>query len=494
MPKAAAKRFLCRECGALSAVWSGRCNDCGQWNTLEEQTNVLGGYSQKIAFARPAKSASHATAEGLQIRQLGDSVAAAEFLPLGITEFDRVLGGGLVPGAAILIGGDPGIGKSTLLLQAASLCGEQHQVLYISGEESVEQILLRAQRLPMAKDTTQTNKLELAAETAIEPIIDALSALKPTMVVIDSIQTMYASSVESAPGTVSQVRTCSHLLMSAAKKLGFCLLLIGHVTKEGAIAGPRVLEHMVDTVLYFEGDRSQHFRLLRAVKNRFGPCDEIGVFEMTSQGLVTVDNPSALFLAERTEAIAGTCVVPALEGSRPILVEIQALVSQSYLATPRRTLNGWDQQRLAMVLAVLEKRYGYNFSRYDVYLNVTGGFRLQEPAADLAVVVALISSLGNHPVPIDLTAFGEIGLTGEIRAVPQADLRLKEAAKLGFKQAMLPQQKRLSSPKILQISAFADLQGLADLFPPPAPSMRDGQGMQPPSYASANHNHFSSEY
>ncbi|NQY82424.1 MAG: DNA repair protein RadA [Alphaproteobacteria bacterium] len=458
MPKVTAKRYVCRECGSAHSVWSGRCNDCGNWNSLDESDSNLGHFSKNL---EPRKKSFKNS--GMIVRKLSDDITPARFTPVGIAEFDRVLGGGIVAGATVLIGGDPGIGKSTLLLQAASLCSQHSKVLYISGEESVEQILLRAERL-----SEQSQHLNVATETSVEAIVDALATLKPDFVVIDSIQTMYLAGIEASPGTVSQVRASSHLLMSAAKKYGFSLVLIGHVTKEGAIAGPRVLEHMVDTVLYFEGERSQHFRLLRAVKNRFGACNEIGVFEMSSNGLREIANPSALFLADREEAISGTCVVPALEGTRPILIEIQSLVAQTHFASPRRAVIGWDQQRLAMIIAVLEKRFGYNFAEQDVYLNVTGGYRLQEPAADLAVVIALISSLGNYDVPINLAAFGEVGLSGEVRAVPQPDIRLREAVKLGFQEAILPKQGTQNSDKHgLHCTLCNDLTPLIRRFPPP---------------------------
>ncbi len=454
---AKAPRYLCRDCGSSHTVWAGRCDDCGSWNSLEESDNQLGHFSKKLESG--TKSSKN---KGMVVRSLADKIPPAEYVPIGIAEFDRVLGGGIVAGAAVLIGGDPGIGKSTLMLQAASLCGQNRKVLYISGEESVEQILLRAERL-----SQQSPKLEVAAETSVENIIAGVQKLKPSLVIIDSIQTMHLTSLDSAPGTVTQVRASSHLLMSAAKKYGFSVILIGHVTKEGAIAGPRVLEHMVDTVLYFEGERSQHFRLLRAVKNRFGACDEIGVFEMSGVGLREVDNPSALFLADREEAIPGTCVIPALEGTRPILVEIQALVAPSHFAAPRRAVIGWDQQRLAMILAVLEKRFGYGFGKQDVYLNITGGYRLLEPAADLAVVIALISSLGNYNVPANLAAFGEVGLSGEVRAVPQPDIRMREAAKLGFAEMIMPKQKIQKSAKDnLHCTLCSDLNPLVRRFPP----------------------------
>jgi DNA repair protein RadA/Sms len=360
-----------------------------------------------------------------------------------IGELDRVCGGGLVAGSAILVGGDPGIGKSTLLLQATALLGADAGCVYITGEEAVDQVRLRARRLGM-----EMSPVQLAAATNVRDIVASMEAGKaPDVVVIDSIQTMYSDSIDSAPGTVTQVRTCAHELIRVAKKRGFTLFLVGHVTKEGTLAGPRVLEHMVDTVLYFEGDRGHQFRILRAVKNRFGPTDEIGVFEMTDVGLKEVLNPSALFLAERRGNVSGSCVFAGIEGTRPVLVEIQALVTPSSLGTPRRSVVGWDTARLNMILAVLEARAGLAFGGHDIYLNVAGGLRIQEPAADLAVAAALVSAFTGDPVPTDAVVFGEIGLSGEIRAVAQRDLRLKEAGKLGFAQAWVPRTARKAGKK-----------------------------------------------
>ncbi|MBM3525516.1 MAG: DNA repair protein RadA [Alphaproteobacteria bacterium] len=355
-----------------------------------------------------------------------------------IAEFDRVLGGGLVAGAAVLVGGDPGIGKSTLLLQAAAALSRGKRVAYISGEESVDQVRLRAARLGLAKA-----KVALAATTSLRDVLSSLEGKDgPEVIVIDSIQTMYVDTLDSAPGTVAQVRACAGELIRHGKKRGIAVLLVGHVTKEGVIAGPRVLEHMVDTVLYFEGERGHQFRILRAVKNRFGPTDEIGVFEMTDGGLAEVPNPSQLFLADRRDDISGAAVFAGMEGTRPVLVEIQALVGPPVQGTPRRAVIGWDSGRLAMVLAVLETRCGLVFGSHDVYLNVAGGLRITEPAADLAVAAALISALSGKPVPADAVVFGEIGLAGEVRAVSQSDARLKEAAKLGFARAIVPANRR----------------------------------------------------
>ncbi|HMA51104.1 MAG TPA: DNA repair protein RadA, partial [Magnetospirillaceae bacterium] len=363
-------------------------------------------------------------------------------LVTGIAELDRVCGGGLVPGSALLIGGDPGIGKSTLLLQATAALAQQTTCVYISGEEAVDQVRLRARRLDLVHSPVQ-----LASATNLRDIIASLdTGTPPNVVVIDSIQTMYLDSLDSAPGTVAQVRSCAAELIRVAKRRGFVLLLVGHVTKDGQIAGPRVLEHMVDATLYFEGERGHAFRILRAVKNRFGATDEIGVFEMSDRGLEGVANPSALFLAERRGNISGSCVFAGIEGSRPMLVEIQALVSpNSSGGSPRRAVIGWDSGRLAMVMAVLDTRCGLALGGNDVYLNVAGGLRVGEPAADLAVAAALLSSASDVPVPADMVVFGEIGLSGEVRAVGQAEVRLKEAAKLGFARALTPAQHRAGS-------------------------------------------------
>ena len=419
------KTFICQNCGAATTRWAGKCGACGEWNTIIEEAarenlpkGVSGGKGgRKIEFF-DLKGAS--TPPPRRSTTIG--------------ELDRVCGGGLVAGSAILVGGDPGIGKSTLLLQACGLLAAHSVCVYITGEESVDQVRLRAQRLGFGEA-----KVALAAATNVRDIVASLeSGTPPDVVVIDSIQTMFSDSIDSAPGTVTQVRTCAHELVRVAKKRGFALFLVGHVTKEGTLAGPRVLEHMVDTVLYFEGDRGHQFRILRAVKNRFGATDEIGVFEMTDAGLREVLNPSALFLAERRGNVSGSCVFAGLEGSRPVLVEIQALVAPTSPGQARRAVVGWDSGRLNMIVAVLESRCGLAFGSTDIYLNVAGGLRIQEPAADLAVAAALVSALTGNPVPAGAIVFGEIGLSGEVRAVSQRDLRLKEAAKLGFEQAWIP--------------------------------------------------------
>lgn len=391
---------------------------------------------------------------------------AAETIPRyrsANNEFDRVCGGGLVPGSAVLIGGDPGIGKSTLLTQILAALSRHAGVrcAYISGEEAIDQVRLRAKRLGL-----KGHDFDLASVTSVRDICATLDQNDgPRVVVIDSIQTMFVDSLDSAPGTVSQVRAASHELINLAKARGFCLFLVGHVTKEGVIAGPRVLEHMVDTVLTFEGERGHHFRILRTIKNRFGPTDEIGVFEMSEQGLVEVANPSALFLAERRGNVSGAAVFAGLEGSRPVLVEIQALVSPSPQANPRRAVVGWDSGRLAMILAVLEARCGLVLAGHEVYLNVAGGLRISEPAADLAVAAALVSAAMDFPVPDKTVVFGEIGLSGEVRAVSQAQSRMKEAAKLGFAQAIAPTKKNCKTKTMgLKTKTIEHLQDLVALF------------------------------
>ena len=392
----------------------------------------------------------------------------------GCAEFDRVCGGGLVPGSALLVGGDPGIGKSTLLLQITAALAGHTRCVYISGEEAVEQMRLRGDRLGLRQAP-----VGLAVATNVRDIVASLDAADgPQVVVIDSIQTMFVDTLESAPGTVAQVRTSAQELIRLAKRRGFTVILVGHVTKEGLIAGPRVLEHMVDTVLYFEGERGHQFRILRAVKNRFGPTDEIGVFEMTDGGLMEVANPSALFLGERRGDVSGACVFAGMEGSRPLLVEIQSLIAPSPLATPRRAVVGWDGGRLAMVMAVLEARSGLALAGSDVYLNVAGGLRIGEPAADLAVAATLASSLSDVPVPADTVVFGEISLAGEVRAVSHTDARLKEAAKLGFNRAIVPKRHggKVMKDSGLEIQEIAHLNDLLALFAP----IRRGAGRQRP--------------
>ena len=438
--------YVCQQCGASSRKWSGRCESCGEWNSIVEEA--------------PAEAAPRGLGRGkgrrIELAGMQGASKENERTASGIAEFDRVCGGGLVPGSALLVAGDPGIGKSTLLLQAlAALARGGNSSIYISGEEAVAQLRMRARRLGLADAPVQ-----LAAATDVRDIVATLdTANAPCAVVIDSIQTMFVDALDSAPGTVAQVRASAQELIRLAKRRGIAVMLVGHVTKDGQIAGPRVLEHMVDTVLYFEGERSHQFRILRAVKNRFGPADEIGVFEMTDAGLSEVANPSALFLSGRSGGTSGAAVFAGLEGTRPVLTEIQALVAPSPLGTPRRAVVGWDSGRLAMVLAVLEARCGITLAGRDVYLNVAGGLRINEPAADLAVAAALISSVADVPLPEETVVFGEIGLSGDVRTVSQADLRLKEAAKLGFKKAIVPAglKHRTRPLDITEISQLDDL-------------------------------------
>ncbi len=448
----AISRFVCQSCGAVTPKWAGRCETCAEWNTVEEAT----------VDARPGPAPKTAIGRTVAFVGLTGSSEPPPRAIIGIAELDRVLGGGLVPASAVLVGGDPGIGKSTLLLQAAArLAQSGRRVLYVTGEESIDQIRLRARRLGVANSS-----IELAAAINVRDIVASLEQAKDTtLVVIDSIQTMWMDSIESAPGTVSQVRACSFELIRLAKAGNFALVLVGHVTKDGALAGPRVLEHMVDAVLYFEGDRGHQFRILRAVKNRFGATDEIGVFEMTETGLAEVANPSALFLAERRGNISGSAVFAGLEGSRPVLMEVQALLAPNPGGSPRRSVIGWDAGRLSMLLAVLETRAGVRLNQTDVYLNIAGGLRVTEPAADLAVAAAIASAAFETPTSPGMVYFGEVGLSGEVRQVAQGEARLKEAAKLGFDAAALPRRvahgnRKLAAPaglRLVEIGHIADL-------------------------------------
>jgi len=439
--------FVCQSCGAVHAKWAGRCDACGAWNSLtEEGPAVPAGMTAR----RPAKGRAFAL-EGL----IGQAKEPPRRVT-GVAEFDRVAGGGLVPGSALLIGGDPGVGKSTLILQAlASFAGKGGSAVYISGEEALAQIRLRADRMGVAKAA-----VKLGSATCVEDVLATLSKDAPQVLAIDSIQTIWTSSLEAAPGTIAQVRTATHDLVRYAKKTGVSLLLVGHVTKEGQIAGPKAVEHLVDAVLYFEGERGHHFRILRAVKNRFGPTDEIGVFEMTGSGLAEVANPSALFLGDRGARSPGTAVFAGVEGTRPLLVEIQALVASASYGSARRAVVGWDTGRLAMLLAVLDARAGLGIAGQDVYLNVAGGLKVSEPAADLAAAAALVSSFTGKPLPEDCVAFGEISLSGDVRPAPQAELRLKEAAKLGFKTALVPPGVKAEGAGIA-LEAIADVRDLA---------------------------------
>lgn len=446
----ARRQFVCQSCGARSTQWAGRCDACGEWNSITEEAADSGGVAGNPSLAKGSKG------RRIELVPLAGEAKETPRRTTGLGEFDRVLGGGLVPGSAVLVGGDPGIGKSTLLIQAmATLARSGARAVYISGEEAIEQVRMRARRLGLTDAP-----VALGAETNLKDILATLAeGGVPDAVVIDSVQTMWTDALEAAPGTVSQVRASAQELVRFAKKSGAAMIIVGHVTKEGQIAGPKVVEHMVDTVLYFEGERGHHFRVLRAVKNRFGPANEIGVFEMAAQGLQEVTNPSALFIGERDRETSGTAVFAGLEGTRPVLVEIQALVAQSALGTPRRAVVGWDGGRLSMVLAVLDARCGLTIAGQDVYLNVAGGLRINEPAADLAVAGALISSLSGMAIPPDTVIFGEISLSGAIRPVSQTEARLKEAEKLGFKRAILPKASGGQKPDAggLHLTEIADL-------------------------------------
>lgn len=420
--------YACNECGSVYPRWQGQCVDCNAWNTISEQNQI----SPVTIGGKGFKKAKADNVVDLKVTQ-----EQAPRINTGIEEFNRVLGGGLVVGSAILIGGDPGIGKSTILLQTAANLSAEKKVLYISGEESAHQIQMRAKRLGH-----ENADILLSTSSTLEVMLATIAEQKPDVVVIDSIQTVHAEALDSAPGTVSQVRVAAHELTSAAKKTGAVIIFVGHVTKDGNIAGPRVLEHMVDTVLYFEGDRGHSFRLLRSFKNRFGATGEIGVFEMGEIGLKEVPNPSALFLGERPENAAGSAVLAAMNGTRPVLIEIQALVSSSTLAQPRRTTLGVDPGRVAMIAAVLDKHGGFSFSDHDIFLNVTGGMKVTEPAADLAIAAALVSSLMNKPIDHTKLIFGELGLSGEIRNVSNTPQRMKEAEKLGFTDVICPPLKK----------------------------------------------------
>jgi DNA repair protein RadA/Sms len=446
------RRYVCQQCGSVSTKWQGQCVDCGEWNTLVEEA---GGVVTPFAAKHDLRSGGRS----IQLSALDADVALPPRLNTGIAELDRALGGGLVAGSATLIGGDPGIGKSTLLLQAAARMAQAGaRVAYVSGEEAADQVRLRARRMGLGQAPVQ-----LATATSVRDILTTLdSGAPPAFLIIDSIQTMHSDLIEGAPGTVSQVRASAQELIRYAKERGTAVVLVGHVTKDGTIAGPRVLEHMVDTVLSFEGERSHQYRILRAVKNRFGGTDEIGVFAMEAMGLAEVANPSALFLTQRGESISGAIVFPAMEGTRPVLVEIQALVVRlASGATPRRAVVGWDSGRLAMVLAVLEARCGLSFSTCEVYLNVSGGYRIVDPGADLAVAAALVSALAERPIPSDAVAFGEISLSGEVRGVAHAALRLKETAKLGFARALLPSAVKEAETG-LTLNGFGRLGALVD--------------------------------
>ncbi|MBI5584678.1 MAG: DNA repair protein RadA [Deltaproteobacteria bacterium] len=446
--------FVCQSCGSQSPKWLGRCPDCSNWNSLVEETR---------SYARPGLGPWDDGSLGAEapqpLREI--STQAEQRFTTGVLELDRVLGGGVVPGSAVLIGGDPGIGKSTLLLQTLhALSQDGALALYISGEESARQIKMRGERLGVGD-----SRVQILAETALENIFKTLKTLKPRFLAIDSIQTIFSGDLSSAPGSVSQVRETAGRLILWAKKTVTSLFLVGHVTKEGLLAGPRVLEHMVDTVLYFEGERGHSYRILRAVKNRFGSTNEIGVFEMKDAGLAEIQDPSSLFLAERPCDVSGSVVVPSLEGTRPILVELQALVSPSNFGVPRRTSMGVDANRVSLLLAVLEKKAGLPISGQDIFVNVAGGVRLEEPAVDLGIAAALASSFLDRPIPSNTIIFGEVGLTGEVRGVSQADIRVKEAGKLGFTRCLLPRNNLEKLPvkptlELIGISSLQDCLGI----------------------------------
>lgn len=421
--------YQCQACAYSSPKWLGKCPDCGAWNSMVEEKTAAGTRHSAQTYSHKVQPQPLSSISGGKEKRM----------PTGINEFDRVLGGGLVAGSVILVGGDPGIGKSTLLIQAASSLSEKSgKVLYVSGEESPEQIKLRAERLSIDSDN-----IILLPETNLETIINTAIDISPGTIVIDSIQTMYTEELTSAPGSVGQVRECAAKLMSFAKRAGIPLFIIGHVTKDGAIAGPRVLEHIVDTVLYFEGDRGHAYRILRTVKNRFGSTNEIGVFEMTGLGLIAIENPSELFLSERPRDASGSTVVACIEGTRPLLIELQALVSQTTFGMPRRTCIGVDFNRVNLLVAVLEKIAGLHLGGMDIFVNVVGGIKIIEPAVDLGIIAAIASSFREIPINTKTLVFGEIGLSGEIRAVSQVESRIKEAAKIGFKRAIMPKTNSL---------------------------------------------------
>ncbi|MCP3733150.1 DNA repair protein RadA [Sphingomonas sp. MG17] len=449
------KRYVCQQCGSVSSKWAGQCADCGDWNTLVEDAGA-------VVTPFQAKHNLQGGGRMISLSGLDADIPLPARMATGIAELDRALGGGFVEASATLIGGDPGIGKSTLLLQAAAkmaLAGARdgRSVAYVSGEEAADQVRLRARRLGLGNAPVQ-----LAAATSVRDILTTLGgAQPPALLIIDSIQTMHSDLIEGAPGTVSQVRASAQELIRFAKERGTAVVLVGHVTKDGSLAGPRVLEHMVDTVLAFEGERSHQYRILRATKNRFGGTDEIGVFAMETGGLAEVGNPSSLFLTSRDESVTGTVVFPAMEGTRPVLVEIQALVVRlASGATPRRAVVGWDSGRLAMILAVLEARCGLSFSTSEVYLNIAGGYRVQDPAADMAVAAALVSALSERPVAADAVAFGEIALSGEVRPVAHGALRLKEAGKLGFTRALVPAAQ--GKEGTMALTGFRNLGGFVE--------------------------------
>jgi DNA repair protein RadA/Sms len=445
--------FVCQSCGQQYSKWAGKCQECNEWNTIVEEREVTDA-------RKKVRSVTAASEKPQPINE----VAAESFLRVisGISELDNVLGGGLVPGSVVLLGGEPGIGKSTLLLQATDRYAKPDRpVLYVSGEESISQIALRSQRLGISNSS-----LLVLSETSLEKIQDQVEKINPGLLIVDSIQTVYSSMLESQPGSVGQLRECAYQLISTSKSRGMASFLVGHVTKDGAIAGPKVLEHMVDVVLTFEGTSSHSFRLLRTVKNRFGSTNEIGVFEMVGKGLKEVTNPSELFLSERPETTPGSVVVASIEGTRPILVEVQALASSTPLPMPRRTAIGVDPNRISLLVAILEKRGGYRLFDHDIYVNIAGGLKLNEPAVDLGVLAALISSYTGKPVPGGSVFFGEVGLGGEVRSVPKGEIRLKEAHRIGFKRAYVPKKlvKELEGLHSLELIGIENIHALSDFL------------------------------
>lgn len=453
------QQFQCTACGAVSSKWSGQCADCGEWNTLEESVAPVAQSQSATAAATNARYGGYAGGSGITNASDVQLVAHAR-LKTGLSELDRVLGGGLVSGSVTLLGGDPGIGKSTLLVQSLAYLSQERKVLYITGEESLQQVTLRARRLQLPED-----KLRLLAETQVEAILAHAASEKPEVMVIDSIQTMYTELLSSAPGAVAQVRESAARLVRYAKQTGTSIFLVGHVTKEGALAGPRVLEHMVDTVLYFEGDPGSRYRVIRAVKNRFGAVNELGVFAMDESGLKAVKNPSAIFLSRHPDPVNGSVIMVTREGTRPMLVEAQALVDTSHSGSPRRVSLGLEQNRLSMLLAVMHRHAGIAMFDQDVYVNVVGGVRISETAADLPILLAALSSFRNRPLPSDLVVFGEVGLAGEVRPVSNGEERLQESVKHGFKRAIVPHGNTPKKAiKGLQVSGIHRLHEAIDLL------------------------------
>jgi DNA repair protein RadA/Sms len=446
-------QFVCQSCGYISPRWIGKCPECNTWNSFVEETSTVSHQSDRAHGAR-----SQRNGEAIRPIRISEIDTTSEHrITTGIAEFDRTLGGGIMPGSIVLVGGDPGIGKSTLMMQMVrGLLGAR--TLYVSGEESPRQLKSRAQRLGLTNDN-----LYILPETNVEAVLDGMRQMTPDVVIVDSIQTMYRPMIESAPGSVSQVRECTALLMQAAKTTGIPVFVIGHVTKEGMIAGPKVLEHIVDTVLQFEGERTHAYRILRAAKNRYGSTNEIGVFSMTSQGLEEVPNPSEVFLSERRSGSSGSAVTAVMEGTRPVLIEIQALVTHSSYSSPQRTVTGYDSKRVAMLLAVLEKRLGARLGQSDTFINIAGGLFIDEPAADLAIAMAVLSNQLELPIDPAACLIGEVGLGGEVRAVPQAELRIAEAIKLGFQHIILPRANMKSAPKVAEKITLRGVQHIEEV-------------------------------